>query len=182
MPESSSSWITPEALDILIPPEESREFRFSVSVPDDPSLEGTYHGAMFFRVVPPPTETSGIGVITTTRIGLIVYVTILSTEKNDSELVDFYIDETAENQALKLIIANNGNTLMRLGGRIELRDQTGESQFEIEVLDLAILRESEREITLALPENMPSGFYVALAVIEDSRGGLLAGELPFTLP
>jgi hypothetical protein len=172
---SSAAWITPELTDFVLAGGEGRDFRVSVTVPNDVSLEGTYHAMVFFTVVPAPTETSGIGVVTTTRIGLTIYVTVASTEKNTAELVDFFQND---DKTMTFAIANTGNTIMRLGGQIELRDEAGETKYVVEVPDVPVLRESERDVTLDLPAAMEPGFYVALALIEDSRSGLLVGELP----
>jgi hypothetical protein len=133
----------------------------------------------FFTVVPPPTEGSGVGVVTTTRVGLTVYVTVAGTEQGGAEFVDLY---ASDDRTLTATILNGGNTVMRLGGVVELRDEAGEVVRRLEVPDVPVLRESERELDFALPADLPSGFYVALALIEDSRGGVLAGELAFDVP
>ncbi len=172
--ESAAPWIQPEVTDFTLAGAEGRDFNLSITIPDDPNLEGTYHAMVFFTVVPPPTDTSGIGVITTTQIGLTIYVTILGTEDNSSELVDFYQDEP---ETLSFAVANLGNTVARLSGKIELRDENGDAKYIIELPDTPILRGNEREVTVDLPEDIEPGFYVALALIEDSRSGLLVGEL-----
>lgn len=172
---SSAPWITPELTDFVLAGGDGREFRVSVTVPNDASLEGTYHAMVFFTVVPPPSETEGIGVVTTTRIGLTIYVTVASTENNTSELVDFFQDD---DKTMTFAVANTGNTVMRLGGQIELRDEAGETKYVVEIPDVPVLRESERDVTLELPAEIKPGFYTALALIQDSRSGLLVGELP----
>jgi hypothetical protein len=173
---SASAWLQPELTDFVMAGGDGREFRISVTVPSDASLSGTYQGMVFFTVVPPPTETSGIGVVTTARIGLAVYVTVANTEQGGSEMVDFFQEDDG---SLTFAVANTGNTVMRLAGRIELRNEAGETKYALEVPDVPVLRESEREVTLELPEDVEPGFYTALALVEDSRGGLLVGDLTF---
>jgi hypothetical protein len=173
---SASQWLQPELTDFVIAGGEGQEFRISVTVPDDASLGGTYHGMVFFTVIPPPTETSGIGVVTTARIGLAVYVTVANTEQGGAELVDFFQEDDG---GLTFAVANTGNTVMRLSGRIELRNEAGETKYALEVPDVPVLRESEREVTIELPDDIEPGFYTALALVEDSRSGLLVGDLTF---
>ena len=173
----ASEWITLEIEEFMLTGGGTREVRLDVAIPDD--AEGTHQAIVFFTAMPPPTETSGVGVITTTRIGLTVYVTVAGTERNGAELVDLY---QPDDGSLAAVILNTGNTLMRLGGAVEIRDEAGAVVRRLDVPDVPVLRESERELALALPEDLPSGFYVALALIEDSRGGILAGELPFDVP
>ena len=176
---SASNWVAPEATVFELGASASREFRVSVTVPEDANLNGTYHTMAFFTVIPPPTETSGVGVVTTTRIGLTVYVTVAGTEDNSSELVDLF---QVDDRVVTAAVANVGNTVMRLGGLLELRDEQGATKYRIEVPDVPVLRDSEREVEMILPEEVAPGFYVVLALIEDSRGGLLVGELPIEVP
>ena len=174
---SAANWLSLESNDFFLEANSSRELRLSVTIPPD-AEGGTYHEVVFFRVVPPASALSGVGVVTTTRIGLTLYVTVAGTEQNSAEVVDFFQqDETS----LTLAVANTGNTLMRLGGHVELRDETGEVKHNLEVPNVPILRDSERELTLALPQ-VEAGFYVALALIQDSRGELLVAELPISVP
>ena len=174
---SAANWISLESTDFFLEPNSSRDLRVSVTIP--PNAEGgTYHDMVFFRVVPPESAMTGVGVVTTTRIGLTLYITVAGTERNSAEVVDFFQqDETS----LTLAVANTGNTLMRLGGQIELRGEMGEVVHNVEVPNVPILRNSERELTLPLPE-VEAGFYVALALIQDSRGELLVAELPISVP
>jgi len=176
---SASPWLEPETTAFDLSASSSREFRVSVTIPADAELNGTYHGMVFFTVVPPPTETSGVGVITTTRIGLTIYVTVTGTEDNSSDLVDLF---QSDDRAVTAAVANTGNTVMRLGGYLELRDEMGETKYRLEVPDVPVLRGGEREVELSLPEEVEPGFYIALALIEDDRGGLLVGELPLEVP
>lgn len=177
LPTSAAPWIVLEADTVLLPPDGSRDLRIEVTVPTD--AEGTYHAMIFFTVVPPGGDADGVGVTTTTRIGLTLYVTVTGTERSGSELVDLYqVDEAT----LAAVVVNTGNTVMRLGGAIELRDESGNVVHRLPAPDVPVLRESEREIHFGLPDDLEPGFYVALALIEDDRGGLLAGELALELP
>ena len=176
---SAAGWIELDAGVFVLPARGSRDVRLSVTVPPDPGLDGTYHAMVFFTVVPPPSEARGVGVITTTRVGLTVYVTLAGTERAGSELVDLYQTDGRE---LRAVILNTGNTVMRLSGEIQLRDETGAVRHRLEVPDVPVMRDSERELTFTLPNEVEAGFYVALALIQDSRGGLLAGELTLEVP
>jgi len=177
LPSSAAGWLTLESDAFALEPAGSREIRLEVSVP--PDAQGTHHAMVFFTVAPPPSDTPGVGVTTTTRVGLTVYVTVTGTERSGSELVDLYQPDDA---TLAAVVVNTGNTVMRLGGAIELRNEAGDVVHRLPVPDVPVLRESEREVRFALPDDLEPGFYVVLALIEDDRGGLLAGELPLEVP
>ena len=177
LPISAAPWLAIESDEFLLTPGGSRSLRIEVTVP--PDAKGTHHAMVFFTVVPQATDAPGVGVTTTTRIGLTVYVTVTGTERPGSELVDLYQPDPT---TLAAVVVNTGNTVMRLGGAIELRDEAGDVVHRLPVPDVPVLRESEREIRFDLPDDLEPGFYVVLALIEDDRGGLLAGELPIEVP
>jgi hypothetical protein len=177
MPHSAAPWLTLEAEDFVLEAGGARELRLEVTVPAN--AEGTHHAMVFFTVVPPPTADPGVGVTTTTRIGLTVYVTVEGTERSGSELVDLY---GPADGLLTAVVVNDGNTVMRVGGSVELRDESGEVRYVLPVPDVPILREAERGLRFELPGDLTTGFYVALALIEDDRGGLMAGEMTFEVP
>lgn len=176
-PHSAAGWLALESDAFVLQPAGSRELRLEIAVPED--AEGTHHAMVFFTVVPPPTDAAGVGVTTTTRVGLTVYVTVTGTERSESELVDLYQPDAT---TLAAVIVNTGNTVTRLGGAIELRNEAGDVVHRLPVPDVPVLRASEREVRFDLPDDLEPGFYVVLALIEDARGGLLAGELPIEVP
>lgn len=175
----AGAWITPEADAFEIAGGTSRPFRVSVTVPDRQDVAGTYPAMVLFAVVPPASAREGVAVVTTTQIAFTVYVTIAGTETSGSRLSDMYFDPDA---GIVLTIANEGNTVMRLGGRVELRDETGAVRYTLPLDDVPVLRESEQDVSVALPPDVEPGFYVALALVEDSRGGLLTGQTQLELP
>ena len=177
LPHSAASWLALESDAFVLEPASSREVRLQVTVP--PDAEGTHQAMVFFTVVPPPTDTPGVGVTTTTRVGLTLYVTVSGTERSGSELVDLYRPDEA---ILAAVVVNTGNTVMRLGGAVEIRDEAGDVVRSLPVPDVPVLRGSEREVRFPLPDDLEPGFYVVLALIEDDRGGLLAGELTLEVP
>lgn len=176
---SATTWLTTEADAFQLDADSTRPFRLSVAIPDDPTLAGTYATLVFFRVVPDTPASAGVAVVTTTQIGFTLYVTIAGTETSGSELTDLYLSDDG---ALTLAVRNDGNTLMRLDGRVELRDESGSVRYTLPVDDVPVLRGSEREVRVGLPPEVAAGSYVALALVEDSRGGLLTGQALIDVP
>ena len=174
---SAAPWLTAGTDVFEIAPGGSVDVAVEGRIPHD--AEGTHHAMVMFAVIPDARGDANVGVTTTTRVALTVYVTVAGTERSGSELVDMY---QSDDRTLNAVILNSGNTVMRLGGVVEIRDEAGDVVRRMDVPDVPVLRESERELTFALPDDLESGFYVALALIEDSRGGVLAGELPFDVP
>ena len=172
---SASPWISLQSDSVEVPAGGQVPYRVSVSVPPDANLNGTYRTMVMFQVkVPSPSNASGIGVQTTTAVGGIIYVTITGTEKNGSKLTDMYADGATGH----VIVSNVGNTMMRYSGTVDVRDSSGNTVKRVPIGDGAILRESERDIAVKMPD-LPKGYYVLLLLLKDSRGGLLTGQLPY---
>jgi len=172
---SATPWATPSATSLVVPPGGTSTVRISLQVPDDPSLAGTYQTVVFFETEGTPPKNSGTQFLTKQRLGLVVYVTIAGTGTSGSKLSDMYLD----GKDMMLVLDNTGNTLMRASGKVELRDRSGATVATLPVGDVPVMRGSERDLALALPTDLPAGYYVALALIDDSRGGSLVGQLPF---
>jgi hypothetical protein len=178
LPTSASSWMIPQETLFRLAAKSEAEFRISISVPTDSGLAGTYQSVVFFRVSTPPGDDGQVKVGVGARVGFILYVTIAGTEQIAVNMADFYQEE----QELVLVTNNDGNTSVRLSGTVELRDEAGSVAYALNVPDVPLIRESQREIRIPLPEDIKSGFYVALALVDTSQGNKVVGELPLTVP
>jgi P pilus assembly chaperone PapD len=175
---SASSWIAPQETLFTLAAKSESEFRITVTAPSDPNLVGTYHSVVFFRVNTPPAADGQSNLGVGARVGYILYITIAGTEQVAVNMVDFFQEE----QELILVTNNDGNTSVRLSGTVELRDEAGNVAYALAVPDVPLIRESQREIRIPLPEDIKSGFYVALALVDTSQGNKVVGELPLTVP
>lgn len=174
---SATPWATLSASSVQVPPGGSSTVGISFKVPDDPSLAGTYQTVVFFETNASPSQSGGAQLLTKQRLGLVVYLTIAGTGKDGSKLSDMYVD----GHDLMVVLTNTGNTLMRASGRVELRNGSGKTVATLPISDVPVMRGSERDLGLSLPKDLAPGYYVALAVINDSRGSSLVGQLPFNL-
>jgi hypothetical protein len=172
---SATPWATLSTSSVEVAPGGTSTVRISFQVPNDPALAGTYQTVVFFETQASPTPTKGTAILTKQRLGLVVYVTIAGTATKGSKLSDMYLD----GKALKLVLSNMGNTLMRATGKVELRDRSGKTVATLPVGNVPVIRGSDRDLALPLPKDLAPGYYVALALIDDSRGGSLVGQLPF---
>lgn len=176
---SDASWITLETSDFTLAGGTQRQVRLSATVPTDAKLGGTYNAMVFFRVIPKADRPAAkVGVVQTARIGLAVYVTVAGTEKAGSHLTDFF---QAGDRSIGFTVENTGNTLMRLSGRIELRDASGAPKYTLDVSDKPVLRGSQRTVPVPVPPDVEAGYYVALALLKDDRGSLLSGQTAVTI-
>ena len=177
-PYSASSWITLSSDVVAVPAGGSLDYRFSITAPNDPSLQGTYKSVIFFATQAARDMAHGNAFLTRQRIGLIVYVTIAGTAKPSVQISDFY----RQGKNLLLTMSNSGNVVSRLGGKVELRDQAGSTVDSLAIPDVPVQRDGIRTVQLELPTNLDPGFYVALALVKPDNASLQAGQLQLQLP
>lgn len=172
---SASGWVTMDADSVVMSGAGQKTVRVNVHVPDDPSLAGTYRTVLFVTTPAPPANGKGATITMRERVGVVLYVTVAGTQTQGSKLADLYLDGSAAHA----VVQNDGNTLMRCSGSLEVRDASGKTVKTVPVGDAPVLRGSERDIRMALP-SLPSGYYVLLLMLKDSRGGkLLTGQIPY---
>jgi len=174
---SATPWATLSTTSLVVPPNGNSIVRVTFKVPNDPKLAGTYQTVVFFETQGKPSSAGSTQLLTKERLGLVVYLTIAGTGTSGSKLSDMYL----QGRDLMVVLSNSGNTLMRATGNVEIRDKSGKTVAKMPVRDVPVMRGSERDLTLALPKDLGPGYYVALALIDDSRGGSLVGQLPFQL-
>lgn len=173
-PYSAAGWLHLASDGIDLKGAGQKSVRVVIKVPEDRSLEGTYNAVLFAESPPSPVNGSGTRLSMRQRVGVVVYVTIAGTEKNGAKLADMYTG----GGKIHAIVSNVGNTIMRYSGSVEVRDASGTTIKSLSVGDSAILRGTERDITVKMPD-LPKGYYVLLLLLKDSRGGLLTGQLPY---
>lgn len=171
---SASDWVTPAADSIALPAAGQAEMRVTIRVPDSQSLVGTYQTVVFAETPATPSTGSGTHVTMRQRVGVVMYVTVAGTETKGSKLVDLYLD----GGAVDAVVSNLGNTTMRYSGSLQVRDSNGQEVQTVPISEGVVLRDSERDVRIPLPE-LPSGFYVLLGLVKDGRGGLLTGQIPY---
>lgn len=171
---SAADWIRVDTDGFTLQAGKSQAVRVSVTVPENAHAAGTYNELVFFTINPGEPPKSSVGIVPTTRIGVVVYVTVSGTEQNSSRLADMY----ASGSVVHVIVDNLGNTLMRGVGTIDVRDSAGNTVKTVAVEDAPILRNGERDIAVQMPD-LAKGYYVLLLLLHDSRGGLLTGQLPY---
>jgi len=128
--------------------ERDQTIPFTVTAPKNG--EGSYWVAIAFttRQVR-ETNAKGIQVTQQVRVLGAIYVTVSGIERPDAALETL----KAEGNTLTAIIANTGNTYLRLKPVILLKNQNGETIYEKEEDEFLLLREARIRRSWSLPED-----------------------------
>lgn len=172
---SAASWISTALDPFTLKRDASHQVRFTVTLPANPQLSGSYRAALAFTTEPRPTVQKGVVALTRTRALAVIYVTVQGTEKPAAELQGVTVTTDAESGKRFLVadVANTGNVYLRLKGELRFVNAAGEVAQRVPLHERVLLREGLVRYRLPLPEDLPEG--VILAQIEIQPQGPAQG-------
>jgi P pilus assembly chaperone PapD len=179
-PYSCSAWIQINPTDFRIEPGQTTEVRYTVTVPEGIEDCG-YRAAIIFETVPEVTVgEKSKGVSLRGRIATILYEMVGKPElKCHANSLKANIKKDGADFILAL--QNTGRAHIRTKGSITIKDSNGENVFNLEVPDVPVLPESERNITVNYDKVIPKGKYTATAIVDVGRKELIGAETAFEI-
>jgi len=183
---SCAEWIfyTPSVLNI--PPGESASVRINISVPD--SAVGTCWSHIFIEETSPPKPNNykikgnTINFSVNMRVGVLLTQTVpgSGTRNGLIEKIDLVYNEDFTKGFIEFDFFNNGNLISECNGWVEFRDIDGLSIEKIQLGEIPKIYPLERRnFKIEVPNNLITGEYSALAVIDYGGTQLVAGEVIF---
>ena len=180
-PYSCADWIRINPVDFRVDPGQTREVRYTVTVPQGIE-DGGYRVAITFETVPNVTPgKKARQVYLKGRIATVLY-----------ELVGKPIPQGHANSlkpvpkkgGIDFLVAlqNTGKVHFRTKGSITVKDSNGSKAFEVEMPDVPVLPESEREVKVSYDQPIPKGKYTATAVVDIGKKELIGAETTFEIP
>jgi hypothetical protein len=128
-----ASWITYQESGLVLRPGEKKDLRFRVAFPND-ARPGSHLAAIFLTQGPPEDvkQGSAIGF----EIGSILHFQIKGEIKEDTRIRGFITDKTiygTPDVKFTVRVENQGNTLSRPQGQIEIMDMFGKKIAQVKV-------------------------------------------------
>lgn len=179
-PYSCAEWIRINPVDFRISPGQTKEVRYTVSVPRGIE-DGGYRAAIIFETV--PDVTPGEKMKRVFLRGRIVTVLYEVVGKPISQGHANSLKTGLKKDGIDFILSlqNTGKVHYRTKGSITVKDEKGEKAFEIEIPDVPVLPESEREIRVHYEKPIPKGKYSAIAVVDIGKKELIGAETVFSI-
>ncbi|WP_018111421.1 hypothetical protein [Thermus igniterrae] len=177
-PRSLTRWLSVTPLVFLLQPQATQEVRYTVQVPKE-AQPGTYWGVVFFESAPAGNRQGGegLGIRIKTRVGHVVYVEVGQVTRSGRIQGFRYLPQGQEGPAqVRLVFQNTGTGLLRLKGRVEVRDAQGRPVAQGQVPETASLPGATHELPAPLDRVLPPGRYLVLAVLDYGSPSLIAGE------
>jgi hypothetical protein len=177
-PRSLAAWLSINPLQFSLEPQSRQDVRYTVQVPAE-AAPGTYWVVLFFDSETPGTDAPGAfsSLTTQVRVGHLIYVTV-----GEPTLGGQIVSIRHEQSEIRTTFQNTGNGLLRLSGRVEVRNSEGELLQTLAIANQASLPGATHDLVTALPEPLGSGTYVLLAVLDYGAATVVAGEAQIGVP
>ena len=171
---SNSAWITFTPKEFTIPPKETYSVYYTVCVPNDENLSGTFWSMLMVEPVAeggleaPKAEQGKVklGVRTTIRYGVQIVTNIADSGKRDISFLDKRLLVSDNGRVLQLDIENKGDRWLKPDIRVELYDERGTYVGRFSGGHTRIYPSCGVRVPIAL-ENLKQGKYNALVVVDN---------------
>jgi len=183
-PYSASPWLSVATDPFVLSKAGSVDTRFSVHLPQDSSLEGSYWTAVAFTTEPTATGRTGLAARFQTRLLAIVYVTVRGTERPAAALQGFSVVNEDGKRYLLADVVNLGNVYLRFKGELRFVDVAGKIVRREELRERVLLRDGLMRYRLPFPKDLPTDAVLVQIELQPqgpagSYGGPpLYGEVP----
>ncbi|WP_457616462.1 hypothetical protein [Lutibacter sp.] len=173
-------WISTNINERVLKPHEEYELVYTIEVPNDSSLDGSYWGVLMIEVEKPIKEDDlsyGVKLESKIRYGIQIITDI--KERKPSEL-DFYNVEINDNNGAKMInvdVQNNGIFYVQPTLVLEVFNENGEQAKKEEVKFKKIYPGYCKAFTLDISD-LPKGVYSAV-LVADYGENMYAVDLEF---
>jgi len=177
-PYSCAEWIRINPVDFRIDPGQSRQVRYTVAVPEGIE-DGGYRVAIIFETVPDVTPgEKARRVYLKGRIATILYE-LVGKPVPQGHANSLKVDLKKQGIDLILALQNTGKVHFRTKGLVTVKDSSGSKALEVELPDVPVLPESERDIKVTYDKPIPKGKYTATAVVDIGKKELIGAETTF---
>jgi len=177
---SCASWIKVNPIDFRISPGQTREVRYTVTIPEG-APEGGYRAAIVFETVPDVVPGEKVRrLFVRGRVATILYA-IVGTPVPQGHANSLKVEIKKDGADFTLTLQNTGKVHYRTKGTISANDSNGQQVFEVEIPNVPILPQSERQINIRYDKPIPKGKYTALAAVDIGVPELVGAEATFTV-
>jgi len=163
------SWLSVEATDIVLQPNESLLVPFSVQVPAD-AAAGDHVAGLIVEAPPKAGPTGGLGAAVIERVGVAVVIHVPGPTEESLTLGEICLNQKTGSNYFEVPVANDGNVLTRATGTLQLEREDGNEVFSREVLLGTVLPGDRTQLRMDAPFDPGPGDYVANLTLERSDG------------
>ena len=188
LPRSNADWISFSPNRFSIPAGESYTISYSIRVPLDQSMEGTYWSVLMIEGIPDTSvessefdpEQVGIGINTVLRYAFKIVTHVGASGTVDPKITGVAMRQDEGQRTLVVALENIGTRLLRIQVWAELYDGSGEFIGRYDGEYLALYPGSSLPFQINLTA-VPAGSYTTLVVVDSGNNNVFGASFPLTL-
>ncbi len=181
--KSCCPWITLPQTHLTLPPKTGAEMKFSLSVPNDMSLEGTYWGIIFVEPVVAPLSEGKVyqTIQSVVRYGIQVIVEIGTSGTYSVKVLKHEIFKNGEKKLLQFDVENQGSRFVQLNPSLDIFTKEGGKIEELKATKLLVLPACSVRFSFDVSQVEP-GDYEGFLLLDHSEEAIFGGQYSFTIP
>jgi hypothetical protein len=181
-------WLTFTPDQGVLPPKGSLAIQYAVNVPNDPTLKGTYWGAVYVTRTPSQEEiiaqpsndgkTTEVGIRIVFRFAVMIVVTIKGSEPPAAKFTSITINDVNGLPQVVAEVENSSTTLAKPKYWLQLKDTAGTTVYQsLEKTEFTLLPESKRLVKASLTDKpLDPGQYLLLIIADYGAPKLIGAQ------
>jgi hypothetical protein len=163
---SNANWVVFSPKNLTVPGGQKAIVSYSIDVPADPALSGSYWSILMVEEAAPPVADpkKGLSIGQTVRYGVQLIVTIGNTGTTKLSFKNPALSKEKDGDSFAIDIANDGQRVVRPTVTIELYDSKGKNAAKLSALQYRLYPGCSFKYRFTLPADLEKQTYKALIV------------------
>lgn len=182
---SNARWVSLYSTYLEIPPHATENFNYTIAVPNDSSLTGTYWSLIFIEPIEEKQQMSDenneVGVQTIIRYGFQVITNIGQEGKYDIKILDKKISASADKKTFTVDVENIGTRRISPKVYLELFDKAGQGKGKFYANQAGCYPSCSVRYEIDLTQ-LPSGSYPAILVLDQGENAVFGAQYTLDIP
>jgi hypothetical protein len=165
---SIKNWLTTNVNEHVFKANEEYELIYTINVPNDVEIDGSYWGVLMVEVEKPIKEDEleyGVKLESKIRYGIQIIADINDRKPSELDFYDIKIEEPDGNKLINVVLKNLGTFYVEPTLVLEVFNDQGEQQKKEEVKFKKVYPNSCKAFTLDI-SNLPKGAYTAVLIAD----------------
>jgi hypothetical protein len=185
---SNADWIQISRRQFRVPPGETSTISYTINVPQDESLEGTYWSVLMIEPIPQDSPESpdyepgqiGVGITSILRYAFTFVSSIGSTGTIAPDVIGATLRYVEDTPVLDVDIQNGGSRILRISVWAELYNSSGELVGRFDGNSAGLLPLSSLRYNIPMIDAVP-GSFTCLVVVDCGDNNVFGANFPIVI-
>ena len=180
---SIGKWFSTNVNERVLKPNEQYELVYTIKVPNDSTLNGSYWGVLMVEIEKPIKEDQleyGVKLQSKIRYGIQLIVDVNTPTPSELDFFNIKINKSGKSNIINVDVQNNGIYYVKATLVLEVFDENGKQVKKQEVKFKKIYPASCKAYSIDISD-LPKGTYSASLVADYGGGDMYATDLEFEI-